>query len=306
MAEITFGIEGQANIVGSGLGFFGATFGSSVQIGSYQDSTYVTNSDGTTQGPVDYNTKFTNPGSGTANGITTEDGIRYFNSSRRSLEINFDHTSEVNVQNVQLRIYDRDNINYPASGVNTKVCELLNFDSKTYSAWKSSNGDDSTNGKGGAAIGSGDLFWWGAGWNNTLVSQDYYDNSSGIRFFNFTDTDAVAGEGNGDSRLQNTVTGNTETVGGTGTIVPLFNSPGSGQRFLDNTYDSTFRPKWVQYYNNGSRPSGVPDYGSATTTGTYGGSGVDSRHTWRLGMSATPLSIGSKTQYGLYVSLEYL
>ena len=36
MAEITFGINDQQNIVGSGLGFYGSTFGSSVQIGSYQ------------------------------------------------------------------------------------------------------------------------------------------------------------------------------------------------------------------------------------------------------------------------------
>ena len=45
MAEITFGIDNQENIVGSGLGFYGSTFGSSVQIGSFQDRTFVTNSE---------------------------------------------------------------------------------------------------------------------------------------------------------------------------------------------------------------------------------------------------------------------
>ena len=51
MAEITFGIGSQQNIAGSGLGFYGATFGSSVQIGSFQDTTFVTNAAGTAQGP---------------------------------------------------------------------------------------------------------------------------------------------------------------------------------------------------------------------------------------------------------------
>jgi hypothetical protein len=39
---------------------------------------------------------------------------------------------------------------------------------------------------------------------------------------------------------------------------------------------------------------------------TYGGTGLDTHHTWAVALSASPLSIGSKEQYGLYVSLEYL
>ena len=39
---------------------------------------------------------------------------------------------------------------------------------------------------------------------------------------------------------------------------------------------------------------------------TYGGSGVDTHHTWSLALSASPLSIGAKDDYGLYVSVEYL
>ena len=37
-----------------------------------------------------------------------------------------------------------------------------------------------------------------------------------------------------------------------------------------------------------------------------GGTGVSTHHTWAVALSASPLSIGSKEQYGLYVSLEYL
>ena len=39
---------------------------------------------------------------------------------------------------------------------------------------------------------------------------------------------------------------------------------------------------------------------------TYGGTGVDTHHTWSIALSASPLSIGAKDQYGLYVSVEYL
>ena len=44
----------------------------------------------------------------------------------------------------QLRIYDRTNINFPASGVTTKVSELVNFAGKTSTAWTSDNGADNT------------------------------------------------------------------------------------------------------------------------------------------------------------------
>jgi len=308
MAEITFGIYNQENIVGSGLGFYGSTFGSSVQIGSYQDSTFVTDSTGTSQGPASKNLKFATPASGAPSAVGSGIPLSKVNQGQRSFHVNFDHTSTVNVQNCQVRIYDRTNTNYPASGVLTKVAEICNFDGKSYTAWASSNGEDNT-AYGSNAKGSGDLFWWGAPWPDAHISQDFYTNSSGVKFLNFNQTEATAGNGNGDERL-GTVTGDTETVGGTGVVVPLYNSPGSGGRYLNYQQQADtgtpIMPKWLQYYNNSSLIDDVPNLGSATTTNTFGGSGVDTRHTWYVGISASPLSIGSKTSYGLYVSLEYL
>ena len=235
--------------------------------------------------------------------------ITKINSGNRSFHINFDHSTDVNVQNCQLRIYDRTNINFPASGVVTKVCELVNFAGKTSAAWTSANGPDNTALQGNF-YGSGDMFWWGAPWPDAgpvRAGQDFYDNSSGVRFHNFTQTEATAGNGNGDSRL-GSVTGDTETVGGTGVVVPLFNSPGSGGHFVNsiNTDVTAVQPKWLQYYDNSNRPDDCPNLGTKTTTNTFGGTGLAKRHTWYVGISASPLSIGSKTQYGLYVSLEYL
>lgn len=305
MAEISFAVERTSaihSLQGSGLGFYGATFGSSVQIGSYQDATFVTNADGTTNGGSAFNTKFLNFASGDLDtgASSTNVPVLHMNAYARALDINFDHTSTVNVQNVQLRIYDRDNKNYPASGVNTKVAELINFDAKDYSSWVSSKGNDNTSSE---CVGSGDLFWWGEQWDSTYVAVPYYENSSGIKFYNGTEADSVV---NGDERFSGLGALYDDTVGGTGLVVPLTNSPGSGQRFLDGTYDTAYKPKWLQFYNTGKLPYNVPNIGARTTTRTFGGTGVDTRHTWRVALSATPLSIGSKTQYGLYVSLEYL
>ena len=63
------------------------------------------------------------------------------------------------------------------------------------------------------------------------------------------------------------------TFGGSGIVVPLAQSPG---------------------------PSGHYAGDGSANTGQY------TQHDWYLAISASPDSIGSKTQYGLYVELEYL
>lgn len=301
MAEISFGTYNTPNLGGSGLGFYGASFGSSVQLGQYQSKTFITNSLGTTNGGNAYNTKFVAAASGIPDSDSSGIPLCRLNGHHRTLDINFDHSSPVNVQNAQLRIYDRSNIDYPASGVNTKVAELVNFNGLTYSAWLSTPGaaNVANDGIGGAPHGSGDHLWWGEPWPANQASVFHYDNSSGVRFRNASTSDSKT---NGDSRL-GAISGDDDTVGGTGIIVPLLNSPGSGQRFLDGTYDTGFKPKWLQYYNTAS--PNLPNIGPNSTTRTFGGTGVDRRHTWRVALSATPLTIGSKP-YALNFSCEYL
>jgi hypothetical protein len=302
MAEITFGTYSTPNIAGSGLGFYGSSFGSSVQIGSYQDKTFITNSDGTLNGGNAYNVKFTAAASGIPDTDSSGIPLCRLNGYHRTLDINFDHSTPVNVQNAQLRIYDRSNVNYPASGVVTKVAELVNFNGLSYASWVSTPGSANTanDGVGGAPIGSGDHVWWGEAWPANQCSAYAWQNSSGITFRNASTSDAKT---NGDSRL-GAVVGDDDTVGGTGIIVPLLNSPGSGQRFLNSTYDSAYQPKWRQYYNTAS--PNLANIGAISTTRTFGGTGVDTRHTWRIALSASPLSVGSKSSYALSMSVEYL
>ena len=76
-------------------------------------------------------------------------------------------------------------------------------------------------------------------------------------------------------------------------------------------------PKWTQYITDSTDQTEVFGFsfgdGSDTTKvsgianidKTFGGTGVDTHHTWSVALSASPLSSGSKEEYGLYVSLEY-
>jgi len=202
MAESIDFYSNNIEIGGSGIGFFGsAGFGSSVAVGEYQSSTYITNGNGTVQGAEINNVKYVHPSSGLSGASTLT--LRNIPNYKATLNVRFTSTSPVKTQNVQVRIYDRSNINNSPSGVTTKVAEIIH---------------PSTSETG--LLGSGSSTW--------------------------------------------------STLAGSGTILSLANSPGS----------------------SGLSPSGVNT--------------VDTRHDWYLALSASPDSIGSKTQYGFWIQLEYL
>ena len=322
MAEIRFQLLKQANgtpaidtLSGSGLAFFGATAGASVQIGAYQGTTRIANSDGSTYVDATNNLKYRAsvfPSGqcvlGGSFGSDVNVGLSGIKTMHGTLGIEFGNTTAVKVQNCQLRVYDRSNVNYPASGVNTKVAEIVNFNGSAFSG-QGSTTDAST------VVGSGDCLWWGEPWPNALVTQNYYTNSTGVVFYNGYDNSAVT---NGDTRLAvAAVAGSYDTVGGTGVIVPLLDSPGSGQKQLQSSEaisgTGMVWPKWTQYLRTtgsqttffGASTQNFGD-GAASKQLNYGGTGVDTHHTWSVALSASPLSTGSKTNYALYVSLEYL
>lgn len=130
MAEINFYADsfGITNLNGSGLGFYGAGFGQSVNVGEWQDTTFITNGNGTSQGPQVNNAKYVNTMSGIVNGASSGVLLTQIPNYLATLNIRFTHNVSVQVQNVKLRIYDRSNINNPASGVTTKVAELIHPD----------------------------------------------------------------------------------------------------------------------------------------------------------------------------------
>lgn len=333
MAEIKFKVLdalGLIGINGSGLGFFGSNFGNSVPTTEYQRSTYATNAVGGIEAGKARNVRFiddfskdTNNPTGCILAETVTGVLLRTNSNAATLWINFNHTSSVKVQNVQLRIWDRDNIDRPASGVVTKVAEIVNFGGQTVDYWA---GTDKGSDLVALNTASGDAFWWGAPWPSGSVYgtdktiRPSYVNSVGITFRNFTDHHAFiqGGSGNPDSRLVTSNLG-TFTVGGTGIIVPLLDCPGpSGKGLTASENTVTLVPKYAQYVNDtyqGS-PLGLSTvYNASGTAGevastnhsrSWGGSGAYTDHTWFVALSARPLTIGAKQQYALYVSLEYL
>jgi hypothetical protein len=319
MASISFAVLQNdtigSGISGSGLGFYGSGgFGTSVPLLNYQGNTFVTNSDGTIQGPAAINIKYRDDivSSGCeATAIAQTGLLSKLNGSEATLVINFEHNAAVKVQNAQLRIYDRNNIDNPASGVVTKVAEIVNTDGKAYDTWVSNMGTEFS-----AVTGSGDALWWGAPWPDSVLypgfgsgpDRPYYQNSVGVKFYNFTSSQDSAGSGNPDSRLSALAPPGKQTVGGSGLIVPLLDSPGSGGRGVAPPLH-TGAPKFAQYINTTAQ-STVMGASATYNSGTYlasmyGGTGYDTRHTWRVALSAAPTTIGSRL-FSCLISLEYL
>lgn len=223
-----------SNLSGSGLGFYGSSFGGSVSVGSFQQTTFITNADGTTQGASANNVKFLNDGSGVIPTALDGTGLKYIPNSSATLNVRFTHGTAVKTQNARVRVFDRTAADNPASGVTTRIAELIHTSELL------------------TVQGSGDDFWWGSSSHDGTDAQGSFQGSP-----------------NPDVRLP----AGSYTVGGSGIIVPISDSPGASG----------------DYANGGT--------GSAQTS---------TQHDWYLAISASPDSIGSKTQYGLYVTLEYL
>jgi hypothetical protein len=126
MATVEFYANALAisHLNGSGLGFYKNSFASSVNVGEYQDSTFITDSLGLNQGPQVDNIKYTHPNSGSINGLTSVNVLNIPNYLS-TLRIRFNHTSPVKTQNAKFRVYDRNNINNDPSGVLCKVYEVI-------------------------------------------------------------------------------------------------------------------------------------------------------------------------------------
>ena len=144
MASITFEVLDAAGITGSGLngsgiGFYGSGgFGTSVPLLEYQKTTFLTNSDGTSNGGQTRNVEYVqslwnSSGCRLMNTASNTGLLVNLNNTEVTMMIHFNHTSSVKVQNAQLRIYDRSNIDNPATGVITKIAEVVNFAGKTFS-----------------------------------------------------------------------------------------------------------------------------------------------------------------------------
>lgn len=113
------------NLSASGIGFYGSSFGNSVAVGEYQQTTYITNAAGTTQGAQINNVKYLNPSSGYCNSQTSGTHLLNIPNYLSTLNIRFTHTTAVKTQNWAVRIYDRNSINNNPSGVTAKLAQII-------------------------------------------------------------------------------------------------------------------------------------------------------------------------------------
>lgn len=213
---------------GSGLGFFGNSFGLSVPVGQYQESTFVSNSNGTASGVKASNTKYMSASGVSHNGegeLENEKMPNYY----APLNIRFTHDEAVRVQNCKLRIFDRADIANQASGVTTKVYEVRHPNPLPTDTTKLAHRGISTHG------------WY------------EFDPEENMTDMTLTSSPGISG--------LNTTAGDTVSAD-------------------DGTY--------------------------INQTSKEGAAHESLRHDWFTALSASPDSIGSKTQYGLYFTLEYL
>lgn len=217
---------------GSGLGFFGGGFGISVPVGQYQDTTFVTNGDGTASGIRCKNTKYMSASGVSANGANAI-GLSGMPNYYAPLNIRFTHAEPVRVQNCKLRIFDRNDISKQASGVSTQVFEC-----------RHPHPVEAHNGQSG-----------------TLAFR-------GVTGFGWSEFDPVLSQ------------------------FDLPFTPSPGRSGLNTSAAETL-------------PSGLAD-GTINWLTNQGVAHQSTQHDWYVALSASPDSIGSKTQYGLYFTLEYL
>lgn len=147
---------------GSGIGFFGDTFGQSVNVSEYQNSSYITDSDGLFQGPQINNVKFVHPASGSINGLTPINVLNIPNYLA-TLKISFSHGSAVTTQNARFRCYDRNNINNNPSGVVCMAYETIHPNTSQ------------------ATTGSGSASWTNIQGSGSVLSMTASPGLSGLR-----------------------------------------------------------------------------------------------------------------------------
>lgn len=116
------------NLGGSGLGFYGGSFGASVAVGAFQQTTFITSSNGTSLGPQADNVKWAHANSGIVNSATSPIALTAIPNQNATLQIRFTHNTEVQVQNTVMKIYDRTNTASGAVGVDTYSCEIIHPD----------------------------------------------------------------------------------------------------------------------------------------------------------------------------------
>ena len=101
---------------GSGISFFGTSFGSSIAVGQFNSSTYLTSADGSTNFATCDNNKYIESSGVSVNG-GAEINLLNVPNAETTINIRFEYDSAVQTQNVSFTSYNRSDENVAQTGV---------------------------------------------------------------------------------------------------------------------------------------------------------------------------------------------
>lgn len=113
------------DVSSSGLGFFGAGFGISLPVSTYNSRTFITNSVGNVEGPEVDNVKWVSSTGAILGQSGTPILLTQIPNYLATLNVRFEHSSGVKTMNSEFRIFDRSNINNPPSGVTCRIAQII-------------------------------------------------------------------------------------------------------------------------------------------------------------------------------------
>lgn len=106
------------------LGFFGAGFGFSIRVGEYNNTSYVTNDNGTTNFGQVPNLRWANTSGAYVASETVATELLEVDNTEATLRITLNTDSDVQTQNTTFRAFDRVNIDNDPSGVTILAAEI--------------------------------------------------------------------------------------------------------------------------------------------------------------------------------------
>lgn len=167
---------------GSGLGFYGANFGTSVAVAAFQDTTFITNSVGTASGQGVSNTK---PDQTNLTKVyhsafgSSSVSLTRLQNKHAPINIRVTESSTITLTNNKVYIYDRNSIYNNPTGVSCYLAEVIRLDTQPFS------GSD----------GKGDTTWQLCSGSGAVLALTASPGSGGIGAWN----DPING-GTGDAR----------------------------------------------------------------------------------------------------------
>lgn len=141
------------------LGFFGAGFGFSIRVGEYNNTSYVTNDNGTTSYGQVPNLKYANTSGAYVASETVATELLEVDNSEATLRITLATDSSVQTQNTAFRAFDRSDIDSNPVGVTVYAAEI--------------------NKPSPSIRGSGDTYWTAVAGSGSVLGLDAHTAASG-------------------------------------------------------------------------------------------------------------------------------